>query len=103
MPFLRIVNAQEHERRGMVRLANLEIKTIHQTARHVEQIFGVTGQGGVMARHHFVLNKHMMGHRIEVMLLTLISVAEGQTTIGFTNTGLTQVMFLKHEAINTKK
>jgi hypothetical protein len=81
----------------MVRLANLEIKTIRQGAHQAIKIFDGTGLDGVLAGHHFLLNQHMMVHRIESMLMTLNSIAGGQSTIGFTNTGSApQAMFLKH-------
>jgi hypothetical protein len=68
---------------GIIRLQSLQIGVIRQAAAQAVRVFDEMGPRGVEARHRYVLENHMMVHRIGTMLDSIKSVGTGKTSVVF--------------------
>lgn len=68
---------------GIIRLPNLDIPAIRQAAIQAEKTYDAMGIDGVRARHRYILDNHMMVHRVRDMLLNLKAVASRQLGVAF--------------------
>lgn len=68
---------------GIIRLPNLDITTIRSAIIEAEKAFDSLGPEGVLKRHRFVLEKHMLVHRIQSMLQCLRAIATKKFSITF--------------------
>lgn len=68
---------------GILRLRDLEMATIRQAAAEAQDIYAAQGMDGVLARHRYVLDNHMIVHRLRSMLLAVKAVADRQVALDF--------------------
>ena len=63
---------------GVIRLPDVEVKTIRQSARQAVRAFDAAGERGALDRHRYVLENHMLVHRIAMILRTFKHIVEGK-------------------------
>jgi len=68
---------------GIIRLEGLQIGVIREAAARATRVFDEMGPKGVEARHRYVLENHMMVHRVRTMLDRIKSVATGEARVIF--------------------
>jgi hypothetical protein len=68
---------------GVIKLQSLSIVTLRQATADAVRIFDEKGIEGVRARHRYVLDNHMMVHRLGTMLDGIKEIATRQTLVVF--------------------
>lgn len=81
--FDRVIPPGEQSDLGVIRIADCEIATIREAAGQAERLFDSLGEKGVMRRHEYVLQNHLLRHRIGSILHALRFLAQGEATIEF--------------------
>jgi len=65
------------EQLGIIRLPDLKMPTISEAAAEGVRIFDRAGEAGARTRCNYVLENHMLVHRVQSILATIRSVADG--------------------------
>jgi hypothetical protein len=81
--FDEVISPTTQAQLGIIKLQRLEIGVIREAAAHAARIFDEMGIDGARARHRYVLDNHMMVHRMRTMLDCIKSVAARQVSVVF--------------------
>jgi hypothetical protein len=79
---------------GVIRLPDMEVETIRQYARQAVRSFDAAGEHGARERHRYVLENHMLVHRIQMILRTLEQVVGGKLVPAFASEKLSMGLYL---------
>lgn len=66
-----VISPEAQRGLGIIKLPDFKMKTIRDAAAQAIAIWTFTGEAGARARHDYVLNNHMLVHRIGRILQTL--------------------------------
>jgi len=83
--FDKIFSASDQEKLGVVRINDFSISTIKKAHKNAIDSFDEAGEAGVQTRHKYVLENHMLVHRIGQMLQEIRSVSSGEAEFLFSN------------------
>jgi hypothetical protein len=81
--FDEVIPLGKHAELGIIKLQSLDIDVIRQMATHAVRIFDEMGTEGIRARHRYVLENHMMVHRVQTMLHVIKGVATRRLAVAF--------------------
>lgn len=76
-----LLSPQDQASLGIVRLQSYELHDVKAAVAQALEVFDAKGIDGVLARHHFVLENHMVINRVTEMLQTMYMHANNQLGI----------------------
>ena len=82
--FDEVIPADLQQALGVVRIDDFELSTVRAAVDQAVTTFDAMGAEGVRFRSEYVLNGHMMGHRLLSMLSAIRTAAEGHLTVRLT-------------------
>lgn len=82
--FDQVVSPAEQERLGVVRVDNVETATVARAVAQAVAVFDEQGEAGVAARSEFVLQGHMLHHRMTAMLRAVRAAGAPQRAVRLT-------------------
>jgi hypothetical protein len=68
---------------GIIRLPDLELPTIRSATARAIELFDEKGVEGVLERHKYILDNHMLVHRVNSMLQVIMLIAQKNLSITF--------------------
>lgn len=80
-----LIPENEQQRLGIVRINSYEMEEIQHATQLALQNFDRLGREGAAARHHLVLDHHLLINRITALLHTIYMLIEGSISIRFTD------------------
>ncbi len=76
-----VIPTEDQARLGVIKLPDLSIATIRRAACEAARRFDERGLEGVAARHAYVVQRHMLKHRVAQMLEAIRDMAAGRNRI----------------------
>jgi hypothetical protein len=76
--FDEVIPPVDQKRLGIVRLSDLELPSIRAGIKEATRVYDQGGVKGAHARHQYVLDNHMLVHRVAAILGRIRQVAKGE-------------------------